>query len=267
MLVKLEICPNPCCDCDEVTLDVFDGQRSVEECEHRVTVDPQKKIRKVRKDSTADPLSLRVVESLTEDDWRFLSECYLHCKTQNTLLADPEEIKPAFSLANVMSGGLVYYREVLPYQMPVMVDIEGKGFEVIDLYCVKPSCKCNEVNLMVQSSEHDGGLGHESDDALFTTVKLRTGKYEIREPGALDVNLPTFMKAVLTKDNMAIFSERYNNMRQWFKNYAAALPKQQPSLAPAFSQLPDPFANPVSAGRNDPCPCGSGKKYKKCCGR
>ena len=22
---------------------------------------------------------------------------------------------------------------------------------------------------------------------------------------------------------------------------------------------------PVSAGRNDPCPCGSGKKYKKCC--
>ena len=26
----------------------------------------------------------------------------------------------------------------------------------------------------------------------------------------------------------------------------------------------DPFAN---VGRNDPCPCGSGKKYKKCCGR
>jgi SWIM/SEC-C metal-binding protein len=22
-----------------------------------------------------------------------------------------------------------------------------------------------------------------------------------------------------------------------------------------------------TAGRNDPCPCGSGKKYKKCCGK
>lgn len=22
-----------------------------------------------------------------------------------------------------------------------------------------------------------------------------------------------------------------------------------------------------SAGRNDPCPCGSGQKYKKCCGK
>lgn len=24
---------------------------------------------------------------------------------------------------------------------------------------------------------------------------------------------------------------------------------------------------PAKVGRNDPCPCGSGKKYKKCCGR
>lgn len=24
---------------------------------------------------------------------------------------------------------------------------------------------------------------------------------------------------------------------------------------------------PKKVGRNDPCPCGSGKKYKKCCGR
>ena len=34
-------------------------------------------------------------------------------------------------------------------------------------------------------------------------------------------------------------------------------------LAPA--QAPPPPTKPV--GRNDPCPCGSGKKYKQCCGR
>lgn len=27
-----------------------------------------------------------------------------------------------------------------------------------------------------------------------------------------------------------------------------------------------PLVNTVKVGRNDPCPCGSGKKYKKCCG-
>jgi uncharacterized protein YecA (UPF0149 family) len=26
-----------------------------------------------------------------------------------------------------------------------------------------------------------------------------------------------------------------------------------------------PVSSLPSAGRNDPCPCGSGKKYKKCC--
>ena len=25
--------------------------------------------------------------------------------------------------------------------------------------------------------------------------------------------------------------------------------------------------NEEKIGRNDPCPCGSGKKYKKCCGK
>jgi hypothetical protein len=36
---------------------------------------------------------------------------------------------------------------------------------------------------------------------------------------------------------------------------------------PAFV-LPVPIVNvSPKIGRNDPCPCGSGKKYKKCCGR
>lgn len=28
-----------------------------------------------------------------------------------------------------------------------------------------------------------------------------------------------------------------------------------------------PLINEHKVGRNDPCPCGSGKKYKKCCGK
>ena len=25
--------------------------------------------------------------------------------------------------------------------------------------------------------------------------------------------------------------------------------------------------SPADVGRNDPCPCGSGKKFKRCCGK
>ncbi len=31
--------------------------------------------------------------------------------------------------------------------------------------------------------------------------------------------------------------------------------------------LNTPFKRESFVGRNDPCPCGSGKKYKKCCGK
>ncbi len=35
----------------------------------------------------------------------------------------------------------------------------------------------------------------------------------------------------------------------------------------AGTPVPQPYIAPPKIGRNDPCPCGSGKKYKKCCGQ
>jgi preprotein translocase subunit SecA len=36
---------------------------------------------------------------------------------------------------------------------------------------------------------------------------------------------------------------------------------------PATTTPNRPIVKGPKVGRNDPCPCGSGKKYKKCCGR
>lgn len=37
-------------------------------------------------------------------------------------------------------------------------------------------------------------------------------------------------------------------------------------FARALREGPAPVVAAPKVGRNDPCPCGSGKKYKKCCG-
>ena len=51
----------------------------------------------------------------------------------------------------------------------------------------------------------------------------------------------------------------------------ADLPKQKEPPAPprpASEEGPKPFKREgKKVGRNDPCPCGSGRKYKKCCGK
>ncbi|KPK70381.1 hypothetical protein AMJ87_08875, partial [candidate division WOR_3 bacterium SM23_60] len=51
-----------------------------------------------------------------------------------------------------------------------------------------------------------------------------------------------------------------------YKPSAIAQPAAQPAAqgAPAARR---PVVAGKKIGRNDPCPCGSGKKYKKCCGR
>lgn len=50
---------------------------------------------------------------------------------------------------------------------------------------------------------------------------------------------------------------------------AAILFESRPELrATAMPNLPDaPFRAAPRPGRNDPCPCGSGHKYKHCCGK
>jgi len=50
--------------------------------------------------------------------------------------------------------------------------------------------------------------------------------------------------------------------RQELSNITANGPSEP---APERRQMVQARSSKV--GRNDPCPCGSGKKYKKCCGQ
>jgi preprotein translocase subunit SecA len=53
--------------------------------------------------------------------------------------------------------------------------------------------------------------------------------------------------------------------------FRVSVKSQQPVVRPPVSRPAAPRAAVAAggkkAGRNDPCPCGSGKKYKHCCGR
>jgi uncharacterized protein YecA (UPF0149 family) len=47
----------------------------------------------------------------------------------------------------------------------------------------------------------------------------------------------------------------------WIQSHRKDLRRLQGKEAPYPLVRPEP-----KTGRNDPCPCGSGMKYKKCCG-
>ena len=62
-------------------------------------------------------------------------------------------------------------------------------------------------------------------------------------------------------------SERgiYDRSKAVFEHFGLPFDAEPP--APASSVAPHPAPGQPKIGRNDPCPCGSGKKYKKCCGK
>ena len=72
------------------------------------------------------------------------------------------------------------------------------------------------------------------------------------------------------KESYKLYSSMLNRVRDLMVSYIFRLqlpprrtPAQQAQANNAASQTEQ---TPKHIGRNDPCPCGSGKKYKKCCG-
>ena len=55
--------------------------------------------------------------------------------------------------------------------------------------------------------------------------------------------------------------EQQRQHEKQYKNVSASGPGSEPV------SKKEPVVNKNKVGRNDPCPCGSGKKYKNCCGR
>ncbi len=77
-----------------------------------------------------------------------------------------------------------------------------------------------------------------------------------------EINL-VYDKALLYKNMVAAKADWLYGLPQWNNIFSEeelkALYKEQKESTTIRKEK--------KVGRNDPCPCGSGKKYKKCCGR
>ena len=66
----------------------------------------------------------------------------------------------------------------------------------------------------------------------------------------------------MEKDGVDFKSIR--QMKKWMKAHEAELKAEQAGGVPKVETV---VHEGPKIGRNDPCPCGSGKKYKNCCGK
>lgn len=80
-----------------------------------------------------------------------------------------------------------------------------------------------------------------------------------------NIEFKTMESAKKVIDELMTF---YNNTKQWFlKGYAPSeIKPRKHTETPTRNNNVINFESGQKVGRNDPCPCGSGKKFKKCCG-
>jgi uncharacterized protein YecA (UPF0149 family) len=94
---------------------------------------------------------------------------------------------------------------------------------------------------------------------------------------AMEARISRDTIAFLMKVQVAVEAERTADARDLsavpLARPADGRSRREPALTPARSLRSAAASAPALApamkakvGRNDPCPCGSGKKYKKCCG-
>jgi hypothetical protein len=171
-------------------------------------------------------------------------------------MAGPDENWKERDWSWVQKGMCVGWAELFPAAKAWTFEHEGVPLFVDDQYCATASCDCSEVILSYFRIDRRGPDG--SEGVLLGAVRydLRTGrrKLESTAPGSsaqtvLQLTETLFKFLPATRDEL---NRRFRFMRG-FADWLAQRRREQ---------RPPPQASP---GRNEPCPCGSGRKYKKCC--
>ncbi len=134
-------------------------------------------------------------------------------------------------------------------------EVGGEHYQVFELYCVDRACPCDRVRIDVGRLPEDGSspeiVGWFDVDRTHFGPPIDLGTVDGMRERVIEV----WREARQRHDDRARVEKRQAAMHRvgaWLDEHVV---RRRPARAAA------------RVGRNDPCPCGSKKKFKKCCGR
>ncbi len=256
----------------------------------------------IHPDMTPDPdyilLQEALQKGLTEEHWSQLGQWHRIASWGQAEHANPEMLEPGF--VNIAQEGPVRVRFDSLFWLPdLTVLIEPDVWQVQDIYSIDApgTDVVVEIECTADSLEQDRELTDaevdallEDPDALFNedssrltlrwncttgvveelarkntqvTVDEMRSKIVAAMPGlpARFLRRHALMTRVVEQERNRLSEEMQAFSTPMYPEYVA------PEPLPEFLSGPTPIARSTpKVGRNDPCPCGSGKKSKKCCG-
>lgn len=245
-------CMNPCCPCSTISF----ACRSVSAPDKTISfdIDVFKRLPLPPAKSSPDGIALgkAFVAEATSTTWDWLRDFFLGTKRQQMEKADLDALEPDFPSDVIANGSMVGYEEIFPWAEPFTFTYQSSHWQVDDQYCVTAGCKCTVSALDLFRVPETPTESHHPECELY--YDYLTCKSELIDARLGSPSKSALMEALRTAlpDLEKLLQRRHEQLQRLAHRY-----REQQSQPVRFQSKP---------GRNDPCPCGSGRKFKKCCG-
>jgi hypothetical protein len=218
----------------------------------------------LEKDPEAMRLAQIIAAELTEADQQRLREWFLAAKLALIHTTPASQIDIA-NLPDADDGKMIGFVEAFPCGLALYFTCNQELWAVDEQYCVQPGCTCKETVLSflkVMDAAGQKATSIQDPPARRYNYHNQASKPAACGPAgspSLDSLLAALKSAHADLDTQ--LELRHLIMQTLYaRDY----------LARAQTRLESISANAPSAGRqkigrNDLCPCGSGRKYKHCC--
>jgi hypothetical protein len=254
-----KVCPGPTCTCTDIDLKL--------ESKNGQLINPAIEVslyllNKSISEKTKGDANLKLAKSLVKDfdnnDWKKLRSLFLDKKLYYTENSNLEDLDYVFPIEDIERDGLlISYNEILPFARHIIFEFNGKKIIVDDLYCVFPKCPCKDIHLYFTPFNEEQSIFPfmiESRAETYIIYNFKSKQWHLKQQTKMSVVPEQLMKALKNNyDIQKLFGDRHKTIRRLYLNYRHQ--NFQPIMPVQITRI----------GRNDPCPCGSGKKYKKCC--
>jgi len=262
---QFDICQNPTCACRNITIELYDIDQKEKEPERRISFDllKQKAVMPEgkNKSSTEDfQLAELIAYDFSKENWIHLQKIFFNYKKKLINSTPIDQLNYSFPMKKIERDGLMIgYYEIFPHAEKLWLELNNVHYLLDDQYCLRSTCKCTHTMLTIIALRDDQNALKAND--LVLMFDYNTKAFEIAAPGYENIAKPkVLVKEIMRIGLSKIFKARHIKLRSIYKHFRK---KKQKSLkkrkSPALSIIKK------RTGRNDPCPCGSGKKIKQCC--
>jgi len=270
-VVVFRVCATPRCPCHSVcahcSVALSDGTASSGPLRW-FWIDVRRRTLEMTSALKADLVTRRLAEliltRLSETAWEDLLRWFWTAKIQAIETAEVSEIDIA-DLPDADAGRMIPFVEVFPLGLSLNFTFAQADWAADEQYCVQPGCDCTGLVLsFLQLRDAAGRTTKSLRDVPAVRYDYRSQASCELAPGSAGTPPTAQLLGALRTAYPSLDTrlELHHRMMQslYARQYLARAKFQNERLE---NQLP---TRAEKVGRNDLCPCGSGKKFKRCCG-